>query len=372
MRMDQVFRSKHSLFPAQLFSAIFVLFLMVGCVISPRRTLGGGGTPTPTPSPTATPNPAATGKLYVSNSGSGSILRFDKAFIANADAAPAATISGANTTLKGNAFMTLDAGADRLYVANTGDLSVVIFDGVSTKTGTVNIAPTRFIAGTATGLLQPTDVALDKGRDMLYVADDIEIFVFNSASASTTNGNVPFARDISPGFAVSAIFLDATNNRLFVADQAADAIAIFDNASTLNGPVKATRVIQGVATHLAVPSGVVVDGAGRLIVSNVGNGTTIPPTITIYANAAIADGNVPPVAEITGSNTGMVTPDQIVVDRNGTGTLYNADPGAARIAAFANLNTANSNIAPTRSINGTSTGMTVGSQPVGVALDNTR
>jgi hypothetical protein len=299
-------------------------------------------------------------------------LRFDNAFIANGDVTPAATISGATTTLKGNAFMTLDAAADRLYVADTGDLSVVIFDGVSTKTGTVNIAPTRTIAGAATGLLQPTDVALDKGRDMLYVADDIDIFVFNSASAAATNGNVAFARDISPGFAVSAIFLDATNNRLFVADQAADAIAVFDSASTLNGPVKATRVIQGTATHLAVPSGIAVDGAGRLIVSNVGNGTTIPPSITIYANAAIADGNLPPVAEITGSNTGMSTPDQIVVDRTGTGTLYNADPGAARIAVFANLNTATANISPTRTIKGPSTGMTVGSQPVGVALDTTR
>jgi hypothetical protein len=299
-------------------------------------------------------------------------LRFDNAFTANDDATPAATISGANTTLNSPSFMTLDAAADRLYVANTGDLSVVIFDGVSTKTGTVNIAPTRTIAGVQTGLLQPTDVALDKGRDMLYVADDIDIFVFNSASAAATNGNVPFARDISPGFAVSAIFIDATNNRLYAADQAADAIAIFDNASTLNGTVNPTRVIQGLATHLAVPSGVAIDGAGRLIVSNVGNGTTIPPTITIYANAAIADGNIAPVAEITGSNTGMSTPDQIVVDRTGTGTLYNADPGAARIAAFANLNTANSNISPTRSINGPSTGMTVGSQPVGVALDTTR
>jgi 6-phosphogluconolactonase (cycloisomerase 2 family) len=375
MTMDQVFRSKHILFPAQLFAAIFAIFLMVGCVISPRRTLGGGGgggTPTPTPTATPTPNPAATGKLYVSNSGGASILRFDNAFTANGDATPAATITGANTTLSSPSFMTLDAAADRLYVANTGDLSVVIFDGVSTKTGTVNIAPTRTIAGVATGLLQPTDVALDKGRDMLYVADDIDIFVFNSASAAATNGNVAFARDISPGFAVSAIFIDATSNRLFVADQAADAIAIFDNASTLNGPVAATRVIQGAATHLAVPSGVQVDGTGRLIVSNVGNGTTIPPTITIFANAATADGNIAPVAEITGSATGMVTPDQIVVDKTGTGTLYNADPGAARIAAFAGLNTAHGNISATRSINGPSTGMTVGTQPVGVALDTTR
>jgi hypothetical protein len=104
----------------------------------------------------------------------------------------------------------------------------------------------------------------------------------------------------------------------------------------------------------------------------VGNGTTIPPTITIYANAATVDANAAPVAEITGSNTGMVTPDQIVVDKTGSGTLYNADPGAARIAIFGGLNTANGNTAPTRSINGPGTGLTVGSQPVGVALDTTR
>src|SRR5579864_2590686 len=168
MRMDQVLRSKRTLFPAQLFAAIFIVFLMVGCVISPRRTLGGGGgTPTPTPNPTATPtpNPTATGKLYVSNSGGASIVRFDNAFTDNGDATPAATISGANTTLNSPSFMTLDAAADRLYVANTGDLSVVIFDGISTRTGIANIAPTRTIAGAATGLLQPTDVALDKGKD---------------------------------------------------------------------------------------------------------------------------------------------------------------------------------------------------------------
>ena len=371
--MDQVFRSKSSLIAVRLFAAIFSLFLMAGCVISPRRTFGGGGgTPTPTPSPTPTPTPPvpATGKLYVSNGGAASIVRFDGAFTAAGNVTPAATITGSNTTLNSPAFMTLDAAADRLYVANTGDLSVVIFDGVSTKTG--NIAPTRTIAGAATGLLQPTDVALDKSRDMLYVADDLDIFVFNSASAASTNGNVPFARDISVGFAVSAIFLDAANNRLFAADQAADAIAVFDNASGLNGTVTANRVIQGAATHLAVPSGVTVDGAGRLIVSNVGNGTTIPPTITIYANAATADGNQAPLAEITGSSTGMVTPDQLAVDKTGNGTLYNADPGAARIAVFANLSSATGNISPTRSISGVNTGLTVASQPVGVAIDTTR
>jgi len=362
--MVQVLKLKNSISTVRVCAAVFCLLLIIGCVISPRRTVGGGGgTPTPTPSPTPTPNPAATGKLYVSNGGANSILRFDKALTAGGNLTPAATISGANTTLNAPAFITLDAIADRLYVANNGDISILIFDNISTKKG--NVAPERTIFGSLTTLTTPTDVALDRGRDLLYVADDIDIHVF--ASASAANGNVAPARNLSPGFSVSAIFIDAANDRLFAADQADNAIAIYDNASTLNGPVTASRVVQGVATHLATPGGLQVDGSGRLVVSNAS-----PASITIYTNAAIANGNIAPVAEIKGSNTGFSVPDQIVVNPSGTGTLYNADPGAARVAIYANFSTANGNIAPTRSINGANTTLTVGGQPVGVALDNTR
>jgi hypothetical protein len=96
-----------------------------------------------------------------------------------------------------------------------------------------------------------------------------------------------------------------------------------------------------------------------------------PPSITIYANAATADGDIAPVAEIAGASTGLSTPDQIFIDTTGTGTLYNADPGAARVAVWGNLNTANGNIQPTRTISGSATGFTAGG-PVGLAFDNTR
>jgi len=129
---------------------------MAGCVISPRRIVGGGGgTPTPTPSatPTPTPNPAATGKLYVSNFGANSIVRFDNAFTANGNVTPAATITGSNTTLNGPGFITLDTAADRLYIADTSDFSVLVYDNISTRNG--NVAPQRIIAGVQTNLLTP-------------------------------------------------------------------------------------------------------------------------------------------------------------------------------------------------------------------------
>jgi hypothetical protein len=297
------------------------------------------------------------------NTTSNTLLRFDNAFTANGNVTPAATIVGTNTTFSSPSFMTLDTANDSLYIADTGDLSVVIYDGISTKNG--NIAPSRIIAGPATNLLSPTDVALDKGRNLLYVADDLDIFVF--ASASTTNGNPAPVRDLLVPFSISAIFLDGANDRLYVADQAGNAIAVYDHASMLNGAISANRAVQGATnTHLSNPGGVQVDGAGRLVVSNAS-----PPSITIYNNAATIDGDIAPVAEIAGATTGLSVPDQIFVDTTGTGTLYNADPGAARVAVFANLNTANGNISPTRAISGTSTGLTAGG-PVGLAFDHTR
>ena len=294
-------------------------------------------------------------------SNSNTLLRFDNAFTANGNATPAATIVGNNTTLNFPGFMTLDTTRDSLYIADTGDLSVVIYDGISTKSSG-NIAPSRKITGS---LVNPTDVSLDKVRNLLYVADDLDILVY--ASASTANGTPTPVRDLSVNFQLSGIFIDGANDRLYVADSAGNAVAVYDKASTLNGPITANRAVQGPNnTHLSGPGEVQVDGLGRLVVSN-----ALAPSITIYPNAATADGDIAPVAEIKGATTGLSVPTQIFIDTTGTGTLYNADPGAARIAVWGNLNTANGNIAPTRVIFGANTGITASGQ-LGLAFDNTR
>jgi hypothetical protein len=372
--MNPIFRSKRGFSPAGICVAVFCLLLTVGCVISPRRTLGGGGggTPTPTPSATPTPNPAATGKLYVMNSTTSTLLRFDNAFTVIGNSTPAATIT--STSLNIPNYIALDPVADRLYVADTNDLSVVIFDKISTQNGTLNLTPTRVIAGNNTTLVSPADLFFDRVRNELYVLDDPNILVFNATSLST-GGNVAPTRTLTTAFVAgaAAVFVDVANDRLFVADLDG-AIAIYDNASTLpTGAITPSRSIAGSNTQLANPAGIQFDGQGRLVVSNLGT-VSLPASITIYPSSAItAGGNVAPVAKISGSNTGFATPMQIVVDPSGTGTAYLADANAAKVAVYTNLNTATGNInaAPNRSISGTNTGLTAAG-PVGVALDNTR
>ena len=358
--------------------AVFCLLLTVGCVISPRRTLGGGGgTPTPTPSPTPTPNPAATGKLYVMDTNANTLLRFDNASTTNGSPTPAATITGLNTTLSGPNYITLDPAADRLYVADTNDFSVVIFDKISTQNGTLNLAPTHTIAGSNTTLASPADLFFDRVRNELYVLDDPNILVFNVASLSTGINNIAPTRSLITSSisiaGMAAIFVDVNSDRLFLANLDG-AIDIFDNASTLpTGAITPTRSITGSNTQLGNPTGIQFDGLGRLVVSNAGSASAAAG-INIYSSTAItAGGNPAPVARISGSNTGFATPMQIVVDPSGTGTAYLADSSAAKVAVYANLNNATGNInaAPNRSISGASAGFTAGG-PVGVALDNTR
>jgi len=350
-----------------------VLFLIIsGCVISPRRLPGDivpGTTPTPTPtgSPTPTPTPGATpaqGKLYVVNSGTDAIVRFDQALTASGNVPPALTISGTNSQFTQPEFIFLDTAADRLYVANNGDFSILIFDNISAKAATA--APDRVITGTATALLAPSDVSLDKTRDLLYVADDTQIEVF--ASASTANGAAAPVRTYTPGFAASAVFIDGANDRLYIANQVGNAIDVYDSASTLAaGNITATRTVTGANTHLGAPVGIQIDGGGRLVVSN---GSA--QSITIYNSAATVSGNASPSAEIVGANTGFSTPNQIVVDATGTGTLYIADPGAGKIDIYGNLSSTTGNVAPTRVISGPQTTLSTTSQPLGIAIDRTR
>jgi hypothetical protein len=340
---------------------ICLLAFSAGCVISPRRIVGGGTGGTGSPTPTPTPTSGAQGKLYVANPSTNSVVRFDSAAKANGNQAPAATISGSLTQLSFPQHIFVDAAADRLFVANQGGTSVLVFDAISTKTG--NVAPARSISGASTGIILPTDLAVDSGKNLLYVADGRDILVFGAAS--TVSGNTAFTHDIQVGFVVAALFLDATNDRLFLADSAANAINIYDNASTLNSKVVPSRALTGAATQLSAPSGVAVDALNRLIVSNASSNS-----ILVFVNAGAINANTPPSAVISGANTTLSGPAQIAVNRSTTLVeLFVANPNGPNVPIFSNLGGTAGNIAPSRNISGAATTLAL---PGGITLDSTR
>jgi hypothetical protein len=333
-----------------LCAVALALVTICGCSRGQLNSTGGGGGGTTSP-----------GQLYVAtNSG---IVRFNNALVATGNITPVATLTGATTTLSAPQHLLVDPTGDRLFVANAGGSSILIFDNASTING--DIAPTRTISGTATLLAVPHDLAIDPVSNLLYVADGTQILVFQSAT--TITGNIPPVHNIGIGFAVGAMALDVTNDRLYVTDPSGNTIERLEGASLQNGVAVVAASISGTSTGLAQPQGLVLDSAGRLLVANSGG-----PSIAIFASAATATGNIAPTATVNGTGTQLAGPDQIVLNpSNANGELYVANNLTGAILIFDNVNTSTGATPPQRTISGTSTTL-VANGVNGVALDPAR
>jgi DNA-binding beta-propeller fold protein YncE len=218
-----------------------------------------------------------TGVLYVANTGASSILVFNNASLTNGNTAPDRTIFPASGTACGDSATTqrdlcspgsvfIDTINDRLYVANTGANSILVFNNASSITASA--APDRIISG----LNSPSGVFVDVTNDLLYVVNTgtNSILVFN---ASTANGDIVPSRTIAQGTDLidnttlntpSGIFVDVSNNLLYVSNSGttgtgANSILVFDDAGIINGNVAPTQTISGTATTLNTPLGIFVD-----------------------------------------------------------------------------------------------------------------
>ncbi|BAV33955.1 hypothetical protein SCL_1650 [Sulfuricaulis limicola] len=128
--------------------------------------------------------------VYVAN-GNGQILVFNNAAIvaSSNDIAPLRSIPISS----GVVGIFVDIMADRLYVASAN--SVLIFDGASRANS--GSTPNRTITGGGSMLNQPRDIFVDTGTDRLYVANfgGNSVLVFNNASI--VNGSTAPDRNLS-------------------------------------------------------------------------------------------------------------------------------------------------------------------------------
>jgi hypothetical protein len=337
--------------------ATLAVLVVSGCV-SPFRGPGGSGST----------GGSTTGKLYVSTPSS--ILRFGSALTANGNVAPEATVTGAATQLSSPRRIQIDTTTDRLFVANQGGASVLIFSNASTMTGSA--APTAVLTSTG-NIVSPVDVAIDTTNNLLYVADGQNILVFSGQSTLSGTINTPPVRAINFTFSVGAIFLDAASNTLFIADPADNAVDILPGASAANGTgALLVSPIAGSSTLLGNPNGITLDGGGRVIVSN----AAAPASLTIFPAAIVpSGGNFPPSAQITGAATKLTLPGELAFNGSAgsSGELYVADTQTPGVLIYLNIGAATGtlNLVPTRAIVGSGTGLNANAVN-GLALDPTR
>jgi hypothetical protein len=190
----------------------------------------------------------------------------------NANSGSPATrlISGANTTMSFPVGCALDGTADVLYAVDenvvAGGTGIFAFGPASTTSG--NIAPLHLIAlPYAAGR-----IAVDPANNRLFVADTTNNVVNVYDSASTLNGAVAPSRTISgflpPGAKVGALAFESTGHLVVGSSlvNTGSRVNVFSNAGSLNGNVAPSALFS---VPIGTDSQIAVTPAGDLYVVGV-------------------------------------------------------------------------------------------------------
>jgi len=341
---------KKTLLPALMLVTILALSLswFAGCE-------GGssiGASPTPTP---------GSGLLYVSNNGANSVLGFHSASSLNGNTAPNTNLTGGATGATSPRHVTVSTASNNLFVTSATTNTIVIFANANTATG--NQAPNRKLTGVATQLSYPYGIYLDATNNVLYVTNYTANSVTIYNNAGTIDGAVAPTRHVT-GLITSptGVAVDVNRNVLYVALHDTNTIAVWDDANTVNGPTPPTRTLVGPATLLTQPDGLYMDSANNVlyVASRGGN------SVLMFANANIANGNVAPTRSLFGDQTGLNAPADLFVANN---QLYVGNYGNNSVRVFSNATTTTGNVTPARTLSGANTTF---NGPSGIFVDSTR
>ena len=299
------------------------------------------------------------GNIYVANSGGGPNDDGGVTVYAagsSGNAVPTATITSSFTGLEGPSGIALDSSRN-IYVANQfgnyGNVaagSIDIYSAGSYATGT----PIATIAGDSTGLSYPFGIALDSADNIFVLNRDNAITVYPAGSAGDAAPNATISVDRS-GKSYPIAIAVSPHGDLYVANQGIvncyrrscsqpgpDSVSVYRARS--DGNARPSAVISGPDTGLASPSAIAVHG-GSIYVTNEGPRETKcgrgfcfsylpgPGSVTVYPPGS--NGNVKPIATISGANTGLGLPYGITLDSSGDIYLLNAGGvGVAGSKAF--------------------------------------
>jgi sugar lactone lactonase YvrE len=267
---------------------------------------------------------------------------------------PAMTSGGASSTCMSSPC---------IYVTNTKparNASVTVYPIMAKG----NAAPVTEISGAATGLIDPTGIALDAQHN-IYVSNVVsgsstisEINVFPAGSS----GNAAPVQTIGGSATLlayaNAIAVDANQN-IYIANEGISGSDSSVNvyAAGANGNVAPIRMIVGANTGLNDPNGIAVDPSGKIYVTN-----EFAHSVTVYA--AGANGNATPVQTIAGHNTRINMPTGIALDSSLN--VYVNEFKVGEMTVFAPG--ANGNVNPLWRLYGTDSKL---HKPRGIALDST-
>lgn len=338
----------------------------------------------------------SSGTLYASNSTENGISIYRAAEASGKG--PAFEIGGGSTSLNVPQYLAFDS-KNNLYVTNynqstqKGDL--LEFEALATG----NVLPFGAIATSTDGIVEPAGVAINPTDGQMVVANinrtagigfDSQLLLFTTDDASAqvstpmdviagpaTGMNVPNGVAIN-GFTAYVTNLAGGSVEAFIIptptptatpptpspsptpSPTATPTAPTPTPSPTPTPLNLTPalVISGGSTGVTKPSGIALDTAGNIYISDEGNGTTVAPSILIFPTGASGTVTSAPICKISGSSTNLYAPSDVAVDKSGN--IYVADrtaAGAGVVYVFAPMPSCG-NVAPTKTY--TSPGIPIG------------
>jgi Beta-propeller repeat len=328
-------------FVAGFFAGLWA-FHLAGAWIAPTTPPASETPPTSTPSSSASTPPLIRSEPKPTEAGVSkrSTHSVEKAiFVANREnvaaysvgsngnVIPLAIISGPATGLSEPSGITVDDHGD-IYVVNHSGFEAKTSINVYPPGANGEISPTRTIAGPATDLHEPTGIALDAAGNIyitngfeigssIYFPGDGDVAVYPRGS----NGNVePIARIIGRDYVNNAphywiyrpvsLALD-TRGFLYVLNGGDEGVAKFRANS--NGKTPPIAQIAGPLTALVSAAGIAVDGRGNIFIAD-------SQANAVMEYAAGSRGNQVPFATISGPSTGLSQPKGIALDE--VGNIY--------------------------------------------------
>ena len=243
-------------------------------------------------------SPSEGSEIIVPNSTASSITVYDQGD--SGDVAPLRTIAGAATQINTGFAVAVDEATAEIYVSSFSSREILVFapgaDG--------DVSPSRMIGGTATQLVLPIGIEVDPVHGELFVrnlvaGDSANAIVVFALSASGNAAPLRMLGGADTGILTNAVDLavDPVRNELFVVSRdiagSASSIRVFSRTAT--GNALPLRQIEGAATLLDEPYGIVLDPAhGELAVTE-----GVRQSVLVFA--LTASGDAAPLREIVPS-----------------------------------------------------------------------
>ncbi|HTX56291.1 MAG TPA: hypothetical protein VMD47_04230 [Candidatus Acidoferrales bacterium] len=282
---------------------------------------------------------------WLASTKAGEILEFKTA--ATGNVLPYQTLALGSVRPRGIAdfpytFTGVTTSADVLAVTVTNPGQPTDFvSGIQFYTAALLTTPWMILAGPSTGLNVPSGIAVDKNNN-LYVANlqgqSVTVYAMPSATPTASPTPTPTA---SPTPSPTPTGATASPSPTPVPTPTPYNVA----------PI---ATISGTGSGINQPTGIALDSAGNIYVSDQASTVCTPDCPAILVFSPGANGAQAPMYHIAGAKTLLVAPTDVKVD--GSGNIYVADQaagGAGIVYVFAPVTSASGsgNVAPIATLN---------------------